>query len=327
MQILRLPPYPLSVTYTVPEANTEYILVIEDVAEQTEIEEQVTSNATFQVTYSLTGDFVKYDKSYALSIYEDSGASGPDIERGDIVVEDNLEVVRPYVNPTTLATSGTATDIAAYTEYENLARTIIDSITGGFYYNRTYLEVVGQGTDYVPLWKKTHKILKAYENSLLVYDATLEEPILGEWSYELTKDKTAIMKNTATPGLIGNRSEQKGLNLHVAPSDSFNVYDTDYSENAYTFSTGAAFPEGWDYLFLLETGYKVVPHDIYEAALMLIEDIKCGKIDYYKRYVTSYNTDQFKIQFDKMSFDGTGNMIVDKILQKYQKSITKIGII
>ena len=60
---------------------------------------------------------------------------------------------------------------------------------------------------------------------------------------------------------------------------------------------------------------------------LLIDDLKCGKLDYYKRYVTSYNTDQFKIQFDKMMFDGTGNMIVDKILEKYKKNITKIGLI
>jgi hypothetical protein len=60
---------------------------------------------------------------------------------------------------------------------------------------------------------------------------------------------------------------------------------------------------------------------------MLIEDIKCGKIDYYKRYVTSYSTDQFRIQFDKTVLDGTGNMLVDKILDKYKKSITRIGIL
>lgn len=189
------------------------------------------------------------------------------------------------------------------------------------------MDTTGQATDYIPIWDRVYKILKAYENSSLEYDASLATPVLGEWSYELSKDKTAIIKNATTSAIIENRSEKKGVNLYVAPSDSFNVYDTDYSENAYTFGAGVAFPEGWDYLFLLETGYKVVPHDIYEAALMLIEDIKCGKIDYYKRYVTSYNTDQFRIQFDKTVLDGTGNMLVDKILDKYKKSITRIGIL
>jgi hypothetical protein len=320
MEALRLPPYPILVTYTVAEPNTDHIVEIKDKDRNDVLAEyEVESSADAKVSIELSGDFTKYDDSYYLVIYQDS------VDQDSIVVEDNLEVKRPYVNPNKLGT--TASEVAEYAQHERIARAIIDSITGGFYYKVEWLDKTGQGTDYLPIWDRTYKILKAYENSELVYDTTLESPVLGEWVYELTKDKTAIMKNTETAGLIGNRSEQKGMNLHVAPSDSFNVYDTDYSENAYTFSTGAAFPEGWDYLFLLETGYKVVPHDIYEATLMLIEDIKCGKIDYYKRYVTSYNTEQFRVQFDKTVLDGTGNMLVDKILDKYKQSITRIGIL
>jgi hypothetical protein len=320
MEALRLPPYPILITYTVAEPNTDHVVEIKD-KDRNDIlaEYEVESSADSKISIELSGDFTKYDDSYYLVVYQDS------VDQDSIVVEDNLEVKRPYVNPNKLGT--TASEIAEYAQYERIARAIIDSVTGGFYYEVNWLDQTGQGTDYLPIWDRVYKILQAYENSTLVYDASLESPVLGEWVYELTKDKTAIMKNTETPGLIGNRSEQKGLNLHVAPSDSFNVYDTDYSENAYTFSTGAAFPEGWDYLFLLETGYKVVPHDIYEATLMLIEDIRCGKIDYYKRYVTAYNTEQFKIQFDKSVLDGTGNMLVDKILDKYKGSITRIGIL
>lgn len=320
MEALRVPPYPILVTYTVAEPNTDHIVEIKDKDRNDVLAEyEVESSADSKISIELSGDFTKYDDSYYLVVYQ--GLADQD----SIVVEDNLEIKRPYVDPNRLAT--TASEVAEYAKCERIARAIIDSITGGFYYKVDWLDKTGQGTDYLPIWDRTYKILKAYENSLLVYDTNLEEPILGEWSYELTKDKTAIIKNAATTGLVENRSEQKGLNLHVAPSDSFNVYDTDYSENAYTFSTGAAFPEGWDYLLLLETGYKVVPHDIYEAALMLIDDIKCGKIDYYKRYVTSYNTEQFRVQFDKSVLDGTGNMLVDKILDKYKQSITRIGIL
>jgi hypothetical protein len=329
MNILRLPPYPLSVTYTVPQANTEYILVIEDVAELTEIEQQVTSSATSKITYSLTGDFVKYDKSYAVSIYEDAGASGPDIERGDIVVEDNLNIERPYVNPALLAKSGTATDIAAYTEYESLARAIIDSITGGFYYNRTYLEVVGQGTDYIPLWKKTHKILKAYENAELVYDLsnTVDGPALKSYNYIITKDKSAITKDPLETTDALNRAERRYPKIPVAPSDSISLFDTEDSGNVQTIVPSAAFPEGTDYILLLETGHKIVPNDITDATKMLIEDIKCGKLDYYKRYIKNYSTDQFKIEYDKRMIDGTGNILVDKILDKYIETIIRPGVL
>lgn len=329
MNILRIPPYPLLVTYTVPEANTEYILVIEDVAEQTEIEESLTSNANSKVTYSLTGDFIKYDKSYSLSIYEDAGSSGTDLVRGDIVVEDNLDISRPYVNPTSLATSGTATDIAAYTEYENLARMIIDSIAGGFYYDRTYLEVVGQGTDYIPLWKRTHKILKAYENAELVYDLsdTVNGPALKNYNYVITKDKTAITKDPTQFVDSLSRAERKYPSIPVAPSDSISLFDTEDSGNVQTIVPGVAFPEGIDCIFLLETGYKVVPVDIADATKLLIEDVRCGKLDYYKRYVNKYSTDQFKIEYDKRMIDGTGNILVDKILNKYIETIIRPGVL
>ena len=320
MEALRVPPYPILVTYTVAEPNTDHIVEIKD-KDRNDIlaEYEVESSADSKISIEIAGDLTKYDDSYYLVVYQET------VDQDSIVVEDNLEIRRPYVNPAMLGT--TASEVAEYAKYERIARAIIDSVTGGFYYKVEWLDQTGQGTDYLPIWERVYKILKAYENSLLVYDASLASPVLGEWVYELTKDKTAIMKNTETPGMIGNRSEQKSLTINTASSDSFNVYDTDYSENAYTFSTGAAFPEGWDYLFLLESGYRVIPHDIYEAALMLIDDIKCGKIDYYKRYVTSYNTEQFRIQFDKTVLDGTGNMLVDKILDKYKKSITRIGIL
>jgi hypothetical protein len=320
MEALRVPPYPILITYTVAEPNTDHIVEIMD-KDRNDIlaEYEVESSADSKIAIEVSGDLTKYDDSYYLVVYQELR------EQDSIVVEDNLEIKRPYVNPQKLGT--TASEIAEYAQYERIARAIIDSVTGGFYYKVEWLDTIGQATDYIPIWDRVYKILKAYENSSLEYDASLTNPVLGEWSYALSKDKTAIIKNATTSALIENRSEKKGVNLHVAPSDSFNVYDTDYSENAYTFGAGVAFPEGWDYLFLLETGYKVVPHDIYEAALMLIEDVKCGKIDYYKRYVTSYNTDQFRIQFDKTVLDGTGNMLVDKILDKYKKSITRIGIL
>jgi hypothetical protein len=325
MQILRLPPYPLSVTYTVPDANAYYVIVIDNVSEQTTSEASVVSNNNNKITYSLDGDFVKYDKSYAVTIYEDASESSADLVRGDIVVEDNLDIVRPYINPSTLGT--TATEIAEYTLHENLARTIIDSVTGGFYYNRSYLETVGQGTDYISLWKKTDKILQAYENTVLVYDSSLAEPATGDYNYIITKDKTAITKDLVNQFDEINRAERKPARIPLAMSDSYNIFDTEDSGHTQTVSGGVAFAEGTDYIFLLETGYKVVPYDIQDATLMLIDDIKCGKLDYYKRYVKNYKTDQFEIEYDKRLVDGTGNILVDKILAKYVNKITSPGIL
>lgn len=323
MQILRLPPYPISVTYTVPEPATSYVFVIEDVENQDITQEAILSTSQSKVTFELPVIFSKYDKSYSLAIYEEVSEG---VLADEPVVEDNLEIMRPYVDPSTLGT--TASEIAQYTEYESLARTIIDNITGGFYNKRSYVETVGQGTDYIALWERTNKILKVYENAELVYDVdNADGPALGEWNYIITKDKTAITKDPVAAIDAINRAERKPSKMFVSPSDSFALFDTEDSGNIYTIRGGVAFNEGYDYIFQLETGYKVVPYDIQDATKMLIEDIKCGKLDYYKRYVTSYNTDQFRIQFDKKILDGTGNILVDKILAKYVQSITKLGVL
>lgn len=330
--ILRLPPYPLYVTYTVPDETAEYILVIEDVAEQSEIEEFISgesggdSSSTGKITYELNGDFVKYDKSYAVTVYEDI-----DGERGDIVLEDNLQIERPYIDPTELARSfneTSATEITKYKEYESLARAIIDTVVDGFYYRRKYIEVVGQETDYMPLWDRTHKILKVYKNAELVYDIDNEDgPALVDYTFVITKDKTAITKDPVAAVDSVNRAERRPARLPVASSDSFGIFDTEDSGNIQTITPGVGFPEGVDYIFLVETGYKVVPIDIQDAVKLLIEDIKCGKLDYYKRYVKNYSTDQFKIEYDKRMIDGTGNIIVDKILAKYVDNIVRPGVL
>jgi hypothetical protein len=330
--ILRIPPYPLSVTYKVPDETADYILVIEDVPEQTELEvfisgeSGLTSSAEGKVTYELTGDFVKYDKSYAVTIYEDI-----DGERGDIVVEDNLQIERPYVDPTILALENnetSATEIAKYKEYESLARAIIDTMVDGFYYKRKYLEVVGEETDYIPLWDRTHKILKAYENAELVYDIeNVNGPALGDFNYIITKDKTAITKDPVQATDSLNRSERRPSRVPLASSDSFAIFDTEDSGNVQSITPGVGFAEGADYIFLVETGYKVVPIDIQDATKLLINDIKCGKLDYYKRYIKNYSTDQFKIEYDKRMIEGTGNIIVDKILSKYVNNIIRPGVL
>jgi hypothetical protein len=87
------------------------------------------------------------------------------------------------------------------------------------------------------------------------------------------------------------------------------------------------FPREYDYRFILESGYTSVPSDIARATNLLIDDISCGKLDYYKRFISAYNTEQFRIQFDKSVFQGTGNLLVDKILSKYAKSITRLGVL
>ena len=328
MEILRIPPYPLSITYTVPDDEVNYVLTIRDKARDIiQTQEVIESSTSSTISYTLPELYSKYDESHALTICEQSTESGADeTDCGDIVVEDTLTIERPYVDPSTLGT--TATEIAEYTAHEKLARAIIDSVTGGFYYNTTWIETVGQGTDYLPLWEKPYKILQVYENHELVYDVDdADGPALDGWNYIITKDKTAIIKDPTQTINAFNRSERKRARIGVAASDSISMFDTEDSGNYVAFQPGVTFPEGIDYLIKLERGWKVVPNDIQDATNYLIDDIKCGKLDYFKRYISNYSTDQFKIQYDKGYFDGTGNILVDKILDKYINNITRPGVL
>lgn len=321
MNILRKPPYPLSASYTVPDAETFYAVEIKESSRDVLIfEATIESTVDSVLNIELPEFFSKYDDSYFLAIYELI-----DDEISDVVVEDNLNIERPYVDPATLGT--TASEIAKYTEYEGLAREIINSITGGFYYYTDWIETTGQNTDYLPLWDRVYKIRKVYENAELVWDSSQDPAALGNWNYIITKDKTAITKDPVLPTGAENRAESNPIGLNLAASDSIEIFDTEDSGNTFALKVGTVFPDGWDYLVNYEGGYKVVPYDIKEATMLLIEDIKCGKLEYFKRYITSYNTDQYKIQIDKSSFSGTGNILVDKILEKYLTDVIKPGVL
>ncbi len=228
----------------------------------------------------------------------------------EILFEDYLTVIRPYINPNDHGT--TASEIATYASNEELARAIIDSVCDvEFYYKKKIIQTTGQGTDYLPIWVDAKKVLKVYENNVLLYDADdLENSVSA---FEIIPDGSAI---TMTFNDAINRDESARILLPASPTD---ITELDYSARG--------FPKTWDYTVILEVGYNKVPSDIVRATELLIHDIDCGKLDYYKRYIGAYNTDQFRIQFDKAVFEGTGNLIVDKILDKYRKPIEFVGVL
>lgn len=292
MEILRVPPYNLSVTLDVSSASVVYNYTIVDMADSSEVIGVATSSASKKVTIPLSS---KYDTQYKITV------DGEDTY---------VDVIRPYVDPNTQGT--TATEIENYRKNEELARAIIDSICDvEFYYKKKIIQTTGQGVDYIPLWVDAKKILKVYENNVLLYNVDDIENSVTE--FEIIPDGSAITMKFSD---AINRDESARILLPASPTD---IAELDYSARG--------FPKGWDYTIELEVGYNKVPQDIVRATELLIHDIDCGKLDYYKRYIGAYNTDQFRIQFDKAVFDGTGNLIVDKILDKYRKPIEFVGVL
>lgn len=303
MEVMRVPPYPITTVWKLPTPNYTYIQRVEDLVDHSYVEEEVTSDSNGIVEYVLPLEKVQFDRLFLIRFY--------DTEHEHILYESNLDVIRPYVDPSTLGT--TASEIQEYKQLELVARSMIDTYTGdGFYNHKQIMQKVGNGNDYFSLWDDANRVLKVYENNVLVYD--IDTPEENVYDYTITLDNSAIQR--VFSGSY-NRAEQTPITSFPAYGDLGNVGT----------SRTVDFPKGYDYTFILDTGYKTIPADVEYATKLLIEDLKCGKLDYYKRYVTAYNTDQFRIQFDKSIMNGTGNMIVDKILDKYVLTIVRPGIV
>jgi hypothetical protein len=296
MEILRVPPYlDIDVDFKIPAGypvEKTFTATILDMADLS-VSEQTFDGITNDIfTVVLDGQF---DNDYHVVIRDED-----EVKLLDTV----YELRRPYVDPRTKGE--TASDVAKYTEQEELARAIIDSvISDGFYYTKRVVETTGQGTDYLPIWVDAKRVHAVYENNTLI-DQSVRE-------FRITSDKTAVIEYYADPI---NRDESARILLPSSPTD---FTELDFSQRG--------FPRTWDYRLILEVGYPEVPSDIVRATELLMHDIDCGKLDYYKRYISAYNTDQFRIQFDKAVFEGTGNLIVDKILSRYIKTITNIGVL
>ena len=307
MEILRVPPYEtIVVNFVVPTgySNVNIYARVTDMADlSVQIIDFLSSSTGDDLEISLPG---RYDNNYRVEFFKI--VSGTEV----LIYEEFYELIRPYVDPNTLGT--TASEVAEYKILELVARSMIDTFCPEGFYNKKITVVgTGNGSDYFSLWEKVYRVFKVYENNVLVYD--ISNPELGDYQYTITPDKTAIQRVRADV-LELNRYESTAQNLPVASGDL-----------GYYGYEGISFPSGYDYTFVVDHGYLNVPEDVEYAAKLLIEDLKCGKLDYYKRYVTAYNTDQFRIQFDKAMLGGTGNFLVDKILDKYVKTIVKPGII
>lgn len=298
MELLRVPPYgSKNVSIEVPAGYTDedFTAHIQDMADLSISTQNFTGSTGDNLSISLPA---RYDADYSIELRDSANS---------IIASETYELRRPY----SVSDADLASEKAEYAQYEEISRAVIDSIVKqGFYYTKHTIEHSGLGSDFVPLWVDAKKVLQVYENNVLVYDANDIENSTRK--YEITKDKSAIVE--VYDGTI-NRMQSHPNYLPASNSD---LLDMKYSFRG--------FPRGFDYRIVLEVGYTTVPTDIKRASAMLTDDIACGRLEYYKRYVNDYNTDQFKLKFDSRSFDGTGNILVDKILTKYAKTIIKPGV-
>lgn len=318
MHILRQPPFPLSVTYSGLSNSTQYIMEIYDDYGELVKSYNVTSNGSGVVTKQLDSEFEKFDGTFALYIYTKDNAGNAD----ETVVIDNLYIYRPYINPLTLTNN--QQELPSYINWERQARFIIDSITGGFYYEQDVEETLGSGSDIMAIAKRINKINYIYENNILVFNRF--DTTASQNPYCITPDHTAI---TIDVTYEMAKSKYKAVHLPVGASDSFMLYGDNYDAigNLTDYTGPSFFPNRYNYTIYGEFGWPVVPQDIKEASSLLINDLKCNKLDHFVKHIQEYQTDQFKIKYNDTLFNGTGNHLVDQLLQQYQTTIQTMRVL
>jgi hypothetical protein len=281
MEIYRVPPYPLTTTYPVADPDTEHTIRFDN-SEDLEYLEDSDMYSLLEVT--IPEELQKYDAEYALTILDDTG---------EIVVEDTIRVVRPYIDVTKVFPDE---DFSTYSEYEAIARLAIDNIVGGFYYQKHVFERMGTGSDVLPLGHPVRKLIEIKENGEVVFDGTD-----NTYDYVLS-DNGLYIKVASTEDIM------EGSPIKV-PTGSSDTYTNMY--------WGIQFGNDYVYTVTAECGWPVVPTDIQTITKRMVKELACGTPNYLQKYVVKYETDEFRTDFDRRAFSGTGDLIVDQTLKRY----------
>ena len=237
MEITRLAPYPLYANQDGLQPNQDYIVHIYDDHYQLLSDFPVTSDGNGSISIQLPEYYWRYDDEYRMEIAEITGYNGPDPIIGDTVVIDTMTIMRPYVDPTLLA--DTPEDLEEATMYEAIARAIINSITGGFMYQRNVFETVGVGNDYLAVPYRLNRIVEIVENDI---ESVSKDYNLEKYTKINFEDVQYVLKNSESNLLINTLpdTEQSCLlpkTVHASQEESLiNKYLNNGLKNMKTLS-------------------------------------------------------------------------------------------
>jgi len=290
MEVLRINGSIPTVSFSDLVPSGTYTIEYSDLLTDETFSASASADGSGDITFTLDDKYISYDgnlEARVLDTYDEE------------VIVTNIDVLRPYCDIYSLATELNKT-VAQIKEMERIARYIVDSETfGGFKFVRKEKEVVGMGSDYLVIDEKIYKLYKLYENLELVYDVNAET---NDQEFEISKDKTSI---------ILTQTETNRVNYNRVWRDRY--LDVDFAD-------------GFEYLVDADFGWKVIPQDIQEATRLLVSDISSDNMRYVNKYIESFDNDDFKIKFAKNFNASTGNLVVDRILQKYKNNI-RLGVL
>ena len=179
---------------------------------------------------------------------------------------------------------------------EKLARTVIDGYTGqtfGTYYGSQ--EVFGLGSDACELTERMLTLDKVWENDILLIDNTVN-PVYNTFGFALE----------ITPTGKAIRIINQGWDVR---------YDNQVDPEVLYYGR---FRDKSRYKFQGQIGYKYVPEDIKQAAMLLSNDILSNDYNWRNKYLQKVDLSEISFEMAKGAFNGTGNVLVDNILDQYR---------
>lgn len=258
----------------------------------------VSDSSTGGYYYSITPDVTQLNRvikvkwSYAID--------------GDATSQSQfIEIVTPYALVSDIVSYyklGTKpSDLNYFSEadvmvVENIARTQINNYTMQDFGKRLgFQEIFGIGSDALELTERMLRIDTLYENGTRVVDYTAS-PTYNVFGFEveLTPTGKAIR-------IVNNFGDARYDN-QVDPTI---VYYGKFRKNA-------------RYKIVGEIGYNYVPQDIKLCTLLLCGDLLSNDASWRTKYLKKVDLAEVSFELSAGAFNGTGNVIVDGILDQYR---------
>lgn len=181
---------------------------------------------------------------------------------------------------------------------EKMARTIIEGYTGiKFYRYYSGQEIYGIGANTIQLTEKMLSLDQIYENEILVFDNT-QTPTYNTFGYNTEISPTGYQIRIWWPGWA-------------------NGWDNQMDPTIYEYGR---FRDRYLYRFVGEIGYKYVPEDIKLASMLLQQDILAKDYNWRNKYLSQVTLSEITLRMAAGAFNGTGNVMVDNILDQYRKA-------
>ncbi|NBR23223.1 MAG: hypothetical protein EBU08_05480 [Micrococcales bacterium] len=185
---------------------------------------------------------------------------------------------------------------------ERLARIQVENYTMQSFSKRTGVQTIyGIGANSLFLTEKMLSVNCIYEDDILIYSASTGYNDLGGDIVLSDTGKTIYLDVNENSGTVPRPTQDVLI------------------------SSGkiGRFKDGKRYTVTGVIGWQYVPQDIRTATVMLVSDILSGDYQWRNKYLDKINLSEITFQLNSSAFLGTGNSIVDSILDAYKN----IGIV